>query len=163
MDFMPGDDLRMTFHLFYSPLSLFRVLKGQNGSIYRCSSIGGQPSYIHTLRKLFLCGVWSVYASSPTCAFCIEWVYVCVASGFTATSLYPFLFHLWVRLSLQYCVLTMSMPMLFCVSVCMCVCLYVCCGSLISGSSRGCMYGGSGAVHQKIGRGTRVTGRLFFS
>ena len=39
--------------------------------------------------KLFSCGVWSVYASFPLCVSCIEWLYVCVARGFTSTSLYP--------------------------------------------------------------------------
>ncbi len=49
MDLMPVDILRMTFHDVCLPLSLFRVLKGRNPSIYRCSSIGGHRTYIHSM------------------------------------------------------------------------------------------------------------------
>ena len=46
---MSGDHLRMTFYNHCLPLSLFRVLKGRNCNIYRCSSIGGHRTYIHCM------------------------------------------------------------------------------------------------------------------
>jgi hypothetical protein len=83
-------------------------------------------------RKLFLCGVWSVYASSPTCASCIEWVYVCVARSFTSTSLYPLPKSLFVHFSISPLGQVIS-PVLcsnhVCVYVVLCVCMYVWWGS----------------------------------
>lgn len=39
----------MTFYSLCLPLSLYRVFKGRNGSIYSCSSIVGQRTYIHCM------------------------------------------------------------------------------------------------------------------
>ena len=67
--------------------------------------------------------------SSPTCASCVEWVYVCAARGFTSTSLYPLIKSLFVHFSISplgqvispvLCYNHVCVYVVLCVSVCMC-------------------------------------------
>jgi hypothetical protein len=91
MDIMAGDHLLMTF--YNHDLPLFFLGSGRR-EIEEFIVVAASEAIAHTFtacesRKLFACGVWSVFASSSTCVSYIEWMYVFVAWGFTSTSLYP--------------------------------------------------------------------------